>query len=119
MLNWIWQMTRDTDEHLHSLVVDVPVVPATRLEGDVMYTTTNVGQIAVANEILCIGCIGITFWPFAAKCISFAIEPGTEFIHQFLRVTHIHSSTLVGCQLGSYTFKTAQSCNRHYFAVGM
>ena len=29
--------TRDTDEHLHSLVVDVPVVPAARLEGDVMH----------------------------------------------------------------------------------
>ena len=29
--------TRDADEHLHGLVVDVPVVTASRLKGDVMH----------------------------------------------------------------------------------
>ena len=44
--------TADADKHLHSLVVDVPVVTATWLEGDVVYTATHIGQITVADKVL-------------------------------------------------------------------
>ena len=41
--------TCDANQHLHLFVMDMPVVTAARLEGDVVYTTAYVGQIAVTE----------------------------------------------------------------------
>ena len=46
--------TGNTDEYLHLLVMDVPVVTATRLEGDIYHTSADVSQIALTNEVLAI-----------------------------------------------------------------
>ncbi len=51
-----------TDEYLHRLVVDVPVVTASWLEGDIDRTSVlgiERGKIAVTNEIL--GVVGVQF----------------------------------------------------------
>ena len=46
--------TGNTDEYLHLFVVDVPVITATRLEGDIYHTTADISQITLADEVLAI-----------------------------------------------------------------
>ena len=46
------------------------------------------------------------------------VEPCAEFIDEFLRVAHIHGSTLVGSQLRVNAFEAAQCRYGHYLAVG-
>ena len=57
--------TGNTDEYLHLLVMDVPVVTATRLEGDIYYSTANVSQVTLTNEILSVG-IRLALGPLGA-----------------------------------------------------
>ena len=57
-------MTGNADEHLHLLVVDVPIVAATGLEGDIHHTATDICQITLTNEILAVR-IMLTLGPLA------------------------------------------------------
>ena len=43
--------TGNTDEYLHLFVVDVPVITATRLEGDIYHTTADISQITLTYEV--------------------------------------------------------------------
>ena len=55
------------DEHLHRLMVDVPVVTAARLKGYVHWATVlciERCQIAITDEILGVGCIQLALRPY-------------------------------------------------------
>lgn len=52
------------DKDLHLLVVNMPIVPATGLEGHVGYTAIHWRQITVAREVLSISRIGLSFRPY-------------------------------------------------------
>ena len=72
------------DEHLHRLVVDMPVVAATGLEGDVHWTSIlgiEGSQIAIACEILGIGTVQLSFRPYTEINI---------FFHILLRIYSCH-----------------------------
>ena len=58
--------TSNANQHLYLLVVDVPVVTAARLEGDIYHTTTNISQIALAYEVLAVR-IRIALGPFGVR----------------------------------------------------
>ena len=64
---------RHADEHLHRLVVDVPVVAAARLEGDVHQPVLAAErcQIAVADEILGVGRVQFALRPYVKIYIFF------------------------------------------------
>ena len=109
--------TSDADEYLHLLVVDVPVVAATRFEGDIHHATTNICQIALANEILAVW-IRLALWPFAMQGVALTVEPCREFIHQLLTVTHVDGTLLMGCKLWSNSIETAECCYSYYLTVG-
>ena len=72
--------TSDADEHLYSFVVDMPVVAATWLEGYVHHTPTHIGQIAIADKVLCVGGIWLALGPFAMESVALAVKPHAEFI---------------------------------------
>ena len=55
--------TIDTYQHLHLLVVDMPVVAAARLEGDVDHAAIVRCKVAVADEVLCVGGVGLASSP--------------------------------------------------------
>ena len=55
----------NANQHLHLLVVNVPVVAATRLEGDVHDATTDICQITLTDEILSVR-IWFALGPFGA-----------------------------------------------------
>lgn len=52
-------LTRNTDKHLDCTVMDVPVIPATRLEGHIVVAAIQRSQVALTGEILCISVIGL------------------------------------------------------------
>lgn len=108
--------TTDTDEYLYCFVVDMPVVTAARLEGNFYNTTANVSQKTLTDEILAVR-VRFAFRPFAAQGIPLAVEPGTEFINQFLTIAHVHGSLLVGSQLWNNTFETTQGSNGHLLRI--
>ena len=109
--------TCNANQHLHLLMVNVPIVAAARLEGDIHHTTADVSQITLADEILSVRIL-VALGPLGAQGITFVAEPSREFIHQLFRVAHIHGTLLVGGELWSNTFETAQGSYGDYFAVG-
>ena len=61
------------DQHLHRLVVNVPVVAASWFEGDVYQPVLAAegSQIAVTDEILSVGRVQFTLRPYAEILFSF------------------------------------------------
>ena len=55
--------TSDTYEHLHLLVVYMPVVAAAWLESDIEQSAPHVGQIAVTDKVLGVGNVWLAFGP--------------------------------------------------------
>ena len=109
--------TSHADEHLHLLVVNMPVVAAAGLEVDVHHTSANVGQVTLTNEILSVG-IGLALGPFGEQRVALVAEPSAELIHELLTVAHVDGTLLVGGQLRGNTFQAAQGSHGHYLAVG-
>ena len=109
--------TSHTDEHLHLLVVDVPVVAAAGLEGDIHHTTANISQVTLTCEILSVW-IRFALGPFALKCVTFVTKPTAKFIHELLTVTHVHGTLFVGSQLRSNTFQATQGSYGYNLAIG-
>ena len=66
--------TGDADEHLYLLVVNMPVIAAARLEGDVHHTTTDICQIALTNKILSVR-IRLALGPLGGQGVTFVAEP--------------------------------------------
>ena len=51
----------DAGEHLHGVVVDMPVVAAAGLEGDVAHAADSVedGEVALPDEVFGVGIVGL------------------------------------------------------------
>ena len=64
-------------------MVDVPVVAATRLEGDAHHAATNVSQITLTNEILSVR-IRFALGPLGVQGVTFVAEPSAELIDLLL-----------------------------------
>ena len=73
----------NTDEHLYLPVVNMPVIAAARLEGDVHHTTTDICQIALTNEILSVR-IRLALGPLGVQGVTFVAEPSAELIDLLL-----------------------------------
>ena len=121
--------TTDADENLVHTVVDMPVVAAAWLEGDVgdgqygllafaEVSGLDGSQIAVVDEVLRIVHIGFALGESAAQGVALMVKPCTEFIYQFLRIAHIHRTAFEGCELRVNAFESAQSRYRYYLTVG-
>ena len=52
------------NKDLHLLMVNMPIVPATGLEGHVGYAAIHRSQITVARKVLGISSIGLPFGPY-------------------------------------------------------
>ena len=89
----------------------VPVVAATRLEGDVhrrhnsclslaQVSWRNRSKVAVTDEVLGIARVGDTLRPAAAQGVTLVVKPGTEFINQFLSMDFVgnHDPDVYGPQ---------------------
>ena len=57
--------TAHADQHLHGTVVNVPIIATARLEADIAETSCGIkdGEVAVANEILGVCCVGFSDGP--------------------------------------------------------
>lgn len=75
--------TGDADQYLHLFVMDMAIVAATRLEGDVHHTTTDISQIALAYEVLAVR-IRLALGPLGVQGVTFVAEPSAELIDQLL-----------------------------------
>ena len=83
------------NQYLDLLVVDMPVVAAAELEGDIVDATAYIGQIAGADEILSVRRVGLPLGPGAAQGITLAVQPGAESIDKFLAVAQVALLSLV------------------------
>ena len=54
----------NANKDLHLLMVNMPIVPATGLEGHVGYAAIHRSQITVARKVLGISSIGLSFGPY-------------------------------------------------------
>ena len=131
----------DADQHLHGVVVHMPVVAAAGLEGDVAEAADGVehGQVALPDEVFGVGVVGLAqrigrgrhdlllalhggYGGLTAQC--FRHETGISQRHGdggklFLADAHIQGTAHMGLQLRHHAFKAAEGADSHQLSVGI
>ena len=131
----------DADQHLDGVVVDVPVVAAAGLEGDVAEAADGVehGEVALPDEVFGIGVVGLAQRIGRGRHdLPLTLDGGdsrlatlafggqvvkSQRMHDadqlFLGDAHVERTAHMGLQLRHHALKAAQRADGHQLAVGM
>ena len=133
--------TADADQHLDGVVVNVPVVAAAGLEGDVAEAADGVehGEVALPDEVFGVGIVGLAQrigrgrhglrLPFdggygrlatlAFGRKSILRQRMHDTVQLFVGDAHVERTAHVGLQLRHHALEAAEGADSHQLAVGM